>query len=174
MTNYFELFQLPSQLPVDLAQLTMHYQQLQRQYHPDNFATTDNHVATESDKAAVMQKSALINDGYRILKDPVKAAEHWLLLQGIELNAEQDIIHDTDFLMEQFTLREQLDEIAQDAAQVDDFYLDVKQRKQCVYQQLLHDLQQKMWSAAQQQLYKIRYLDRLIEQIEMIQEAADN
>lgn len=167
MDNYFELFQLPVQLPVDSTQLALHYQQLQRQYHPDNFAT-----ANDSEKSAVVQKSAKINDGYQTLKNPIKAAEYFLSLQGFDIAAEQSIIHDADFLMEQFSLRERLDDIENQAnfTLLDDFHAEIIEREKTVYNQLLALIAKQDWQTALNQLYKIRYLTRLIEQIEKLQE----
>ncbi|WP_181415883.1 co-chaperone HscB [Gilliamella apicola] len=167
MTNYFELFQLPIKLPIDSGQLTVNYQQLQRQYHPDNFAQ-----ATDNEKVAIIQKSAMINDGYQTLKNPLKAAEYLLSLQGVDVATEQNIIHDADFLMEQFSLREKLDDIESqnNVELLDDFHSEISQRKKQVYQQLLDDISQQNWQAALNQIYKIRYLARLIEQIEKLQE----
>ena len=167
MTNYFELFQLPIKLPIDSGQLTVNYQQLQRQYHPDNFAQ-----ATDNEKVAIIQKSAMINDGYQTLKNPLKAAEYLLFLQGVDVATEQNIIHDADFLMEQFSLREKLDDIESqnNVELLDDFHSEISQRKKQVYQQLLDDISQQNWQAALNQIYKIRYLARLIEQIEKLQE----
>ena len=167
MINYFELFQLPIQLPIDNGQLTANYQQLQRQYHPDNFAQ-----ATDNEKVAIIQKSAMINDGYQTLKNPLKAAEYLLSLQGVDVATEQNIIHDADFLMEQFSLREKLDDIESqnNIELLDDFHSEISQREKQVYQQLLGDISQQNWQAALNQIYKIRYLARLIEQIEKLQE----
>ena len=167
MINYFELFQLPIQLPIDNGQLTANYQQLQRQYHPDNFAQ-----ATDNEKVAIIQKSAMINDGYQTLKNPLKAAEYLLSLQGVDVAIEQNIIHDADFLMEQFSLREKLDDIESqnNIELLDYFHSEISQREKQVYQQLLGDISQQNWQAALNQIYKIRYLARLIEQIEKLQE----
>lgn len=167
MTNYFELFQLPIKLPIDSGQLTVNYQQLQRQYHPDNFAQ-----ATDNEKVAIIQKSAMINDGYQTLKNPLKAAEYLLSLQGVDVAIEQNIIHDADFLMEQFSLREKLDDIESqnNIELLDYFHSEISQREKQVYQQLLGDISQQNWQAALNQIYKIRYLARLIEQIEKLQE----
>lgn len=167
MTNYFVLFQLPIKLPIDSGQLTVNYQQLQRQYHPDNFAQ-----ATDNEKVAIIQKSAMINDGYQTLKNPLKAAEYLLSLQGVDVAIEQNIIHDADFLMEQFSLREKLDDIESqnNIELLDDFHSEISQREKQVYQQLLGDISQQNWQAALNQIYKIRYLARLIEQIEKLQE----
>lgn len=167
MVNYFELFNLPVQLPVDATLLTAHYQQLQRQYHPDNFA-----VANDNDKVTMVQKSATINDGYCTLKNPIKAAEYFLSLQGFDVATEQDIIHNTDFLMEQFALRERLDDIeSQDNfVLLDDFLAEVVARRHDVYNELLQFITKQDWVTALSQIYKIRYLTKLIEQIEKLQE----
>ena len=167
MINYFELFQLPIQLPIDSGQLTANYQQLQRQYHPDNFAG-----ATDNEKVAIIQKSAMINDGYQTLKNPIKVAEYLLSLQGFDVATEQNIIHDADFLMEQFSLREKLDDIESqnNVDLLDDFHSEITQRKKNVYQQLMDYISQQDWQSAVNQIYKIRYLARLIEQIEKLQE----
>ncbi|MWP49272.1 MULTISPECIES: Fe-S protein assembly co-chaperone HscB [unclassified Gilliamella] len=167
MVNYFELLGLPVQLPVDVTQLTAHYQQLQRQYHPDNFATV-----ADSDKVSIIQKSATINDGYHTLKNPIKAAEYFLSLKGFDVVTEQNIIHDTDFLMEQFALREQLDDIESQAnfEALDSFHEEIIERQKTVYNELLQFISKQNWQIALNQIYKIRYLTRLIEQIEKLQE----
>lgn len=167
MVNYFELFQLPVQLPVDTVLLTTHYQQLQKKYHPDNFTSV-----ADSEKVSIIQKSSMINDGYRTLKNPITAAEYFLSLQGFDVVTEQNIIHDADFLMEQFTLRERLDDIESqnDVELLDDFHNEIVERKENVYHQLLQYITAQDWRSALNQIYKIRYLNRLIEQIEKLQE----
>ncbi|OCG21137.1 Fe-S protein assembly co-chaperone HscB [Gilliamella sp. wkB108] len=150
-----------------MAMLTTHYQQLQKQFHPDNFAS-----AKDNEKVSIMQKSAMINDGYQTLKNSISAAEYFLSLQGFDVATEQNIIHDPDFLMEQFTLREQLDDIeSQDNPELlDDFHKEMIKRKNSVYNQLLHYIHEQDWQTALNLIYKIRYLTRLLEQIEKLQE----
>lgn len=170
MDNFFELFELPSSLPVDMSKLTTRYQQLQRQYHPDNFAT-----ANSSDKLVTMQKSAMINDGYQTLKNPIKAISYFLSLQGFDIKTDNHIIRDPDFLMEQFALREKLEEIENqaDIELLDNFHTEINQRKKDVYDQSLISISEQDWHTALNQLYKIHYFVRLIEQIEKLQEHLD-
>ncbi|RKS84524.1 co-chaperone protein HscB [Orbus hercynius] len=165
--NYFSLFELSMTLPVDTAELNRHYQQLQRQYHPDNYATV-----SDSDKAKVMQKSATINAAYRILKDPISAAQYRVSLEGIDIDSDHHTIRDPDFLGEQFELRERLDDIENtgDEVALQQFYNEVMVRKQQVYQTLLLAIEQHDWLMAKVGVYKLHYFARLIEQIELLQE----
>ena len=56
--NYFDLFGLPVDFQVDGSLLTVRYRELQKQCHPDNFAT-----ASERDRLLAVQQAARINDG---------------------------------------------------------------------------------------------------------------
>lgn len=169
--NYFELFSLPTHIPVDSAQLTTAYQQLQRRYHPDNFAT-----AAESEKVAMLQKSAMINDAFQTLKDPILSAEYLLSLNGIDVSVEQNIVHDTHFLMEQFELREQLDtiennsDIEQKEQLLANFSDVVKQRRQYAYQQLLTLVANENWPPSLNEIHKLRFLAKLQLQIERLED----
>lgn len=165
--NYFLLFHLPATLPVDIAQLNEQYQLLQRQYHPDNYA-----IASDSEKATAMQKSATINAAYKTLKDPFTAAQYRLALEGIDIDNESNTIFDPLFLNEQFELREILDDIEQtnDIDALDTFYDEVISRKKQVYSDVLLAIENSEWQDAKIILYKLRYFARLIEQIELLQE----
>lgn len=169
--NYFELFSLPTHIPVDIKQLTAAYQQLQRRYHPDNFAT-----AAEHEKVAILQKSATINDAFQTLKDPILSAEYLLLLNGINVDIEQNIIHDNHFLMEQFELREQLDsiengsDVMQKEQQLTHFSDLVKQKRQQAYQQLISLVESTNWPLAQVEIHKLRFLAKLQLQIERLED----
>lgn len=165
--NYFDLFQLPLDLPIDLAKLSYQYQQLQKQYHPDNFATVSDH-----EKALAMQRSATINAAYQTLKNPIKAIEYRVSLAGFNIDEEHHTINDKPFLFEQFELREKLDEIeqTQNWHQLDCFYSEILLRKKQVYEQLLLNVKQLDWQTSKEQLYKLRYFVRLCEHIEQLQE----
>ncbi|WP_392561585.1 Fe-S protein assembly co-chaperone HscB [Orbus sturtevantii] len=166
-SNYFVLFQLPLTLPIDMVKLNTQYQQLQRQFHPDNFALVPDH-----EKALILQKSATINFAYKTLKDPLKAAEYRVSLENIDVDAEHDTIRDSDFLVEQFELREMLDEIENrhDWSALDKFYDEIIQRNKDTYGTLLRAMEQSDWQTSKTIIYRLRYLARLIEQIELLQE----
>lgn len=103
--NYFELFDLVPAFELDVEALLPRYRDLQRQSHPDRFAA----AAADVQRAAVT-RAADINAAFSILKDPVQRARHLLALAGHPIHNESATVADTDFLMAQMELREQLDE----------------------------------------------------------------
>ena len=61
--DYFTLFGLPAQYPIDLQALTIRFQDLQRQYHPDKFAS-----GTQAEQLAAVSHSATINQAWQTLR----------------------------------------------------------------------------------------------------------
>ena len=101
--NYFTLFSMPEQFDISIEVLKQRYELLQRVTHPDKYAS-----ASGQEKRIYMQKNAQVNDGYHVLSSPVLRGEHLLLIRDIPLANEQDTIGDTEFLMQQMDLREEL------------------------------------------------------------------
>ncbi|MDI8799439.1 Fe-S protein assembly co-chaperone HscB, partial [Salmonella enterica subsp. enterica serovar Montevideo] len=54
--DYFTLFGLPARYQIDTQALSLRFQDLQRQYHPDKFAN-----GTQAQQLAAVQQSATIN-----------------------------------------------------------------------------------------------------------------
>ncbi|MEO8736344.1 MAG: Fe-S protein assembly co-chaperone HscB [Edaphobacter sp.] len=80
MSNYFEVFGLPSKLQIDTEPLEKQFYALSRKLHPDRFASKP----MEEQEAALAQSSQL-NDAYRTLKDPILRTQYLLKLEGVEL-----------------------------------------------------------------------------------------
>ncbi|WJW76259.1 Fe-S protein assembly co-chaperone HscB [Thiohalobacter sp. IOR34] len=108
--NYFELFALPEQFELDRAALDARYRELQRSVHPDRFAS-----AGDQQRRLSMQLAARINEGYRVLKDPLARGRYLLELRGLESIDEQATHQDAAFLMEQMELREALEAVRDSA-----------------------------------------------------------
>ena len=104
--TYYELFVLPPTYAVDVNTLTERYRQLQRSVHPDNFAD-----ASDRDRRMSVQQASLINEAYQTLKDPLKRARYLLQLAGVEMDDESNTVMDTEFLMRQMELREELADV---------------------------------------------------------------
>lgn len=82
--NYFEVFNLPRQLNIDLAKLEKDFYRLSRKLHPDLYAR-----ASSEEQEWSLSNTSLLNDAYRTLKDPIKRTEYLLKLEGVEI-AEED------------------------------------------------------------------------------------
>ncbi len=104
MLNFFELFDLPQSFLINEAELKKRFLNLQKTWHPDNFA-----AKSEQEKAQALLKSADINEGFETLKNPAKRAAHMLALNGAVMNDENRAMP-PEFLAEQFALHEALDE----------------------------------------------------------------
>ncbi|NIG87484.1 co-chaperone HscB [Serratia symbiotica] len=166
--DYFTLFGLPVRYPVDDSLLTSRFQDLQRQFHPDRFA-----CQPERERLIALQQATTINQAYQTLKHPLKRAEYMLSLYGFDLANEQYTLRDTAFLIEQLELREELDAIERKAdaesllAEFDMRLNDtIKQRSALMVQQLNGE----RWSEAADTVRKLRFSDKLQQQVEQLTE----
>ncbi|CNK56378.1 co-chaperone HscB [Yersinia mollaretii] len=166
--DYFTLFGLPPRYQIDGNLVTTRYQELQRQFHPDRFANQP-----ERERLASLQQAATINDAYQTLKHPLKRAEYMLSLQGFDLGNEQHTMHDTAFLMGQLELREELDAIERQPnaeALLAEFNRRLALMTQTRSQQMVEQLDQQQWESAADTVRKLRFLDKLQQQVEQLEE----
>lgn len=166
--DYFTLFALPIRYSVETNDLASRYQELQKKYHPDRFA-----ACPERERLKAIQQAATINDAYQTLKHPLRRAEYMLSLQGFELNSEQHTLHDTAFLMEQLTLREELEQIEQDTdagERLVTFAKDIANKTATLRANMLNELEHQQWSQAAETVRKLRFLDKLHQQVEQLEE----
>ena len=83
--DYFSVFGLKPRLNLDLAALETEFHRLSRKLHPDRFAR-----AAENEKQWSLADTALLNDAYRTLKDPLHRTEYLLKLEGADIVLEAD------------------------------------------------------------------------------------
>jgi len=81
--DYFSVFGLKPRLNLDLGVLEHEFHRLSRKLHPDRFAR-----AQENEKEWSLADTALLNDAYRTLKDPLRRTEYLLKLEGAEIGEE--------------------------------------------------------------------------------------
>ena len=101
--DYFEVFGLPRILGIDLAALEKTFHELSRRYHPDYFTT-----APAAEKTQAVRMTALLNDAYRTLRNPVRRVEYLLSLFGFKSDGSKV---PQSLLMEVFEINEQLEEV---------------------------------------------------------------
>ncbi len=104
-TNDFELFGLALTFAQDRGGIDARWKALQKEAHPDKFAT---HGAAAQRMA--MQWSVRINEAYQRLKEPLKRAAYLCELNGAPINAENNTAMPAAFLMQQMEWRESLED----------------------------------------------------------------
>jgi molecular chaperone HscB len=100
--NYFEVFGLPKTLGIDPATLEKSFYELSRKFHPDYFTT-----APQDQRDQALRMTALLNDAYRTLKNPIRRVEYLVELEGFKPDGSKV---PKELLMEVFEINEQLEE----------------------------------------------------------------
>ncbi|MEW6676348.1 MAG: Fe-S protein assembly co-chaperone HscB [Pseudomonadota bacterium] len=162
--NHFELFGLPVAFGVDAGRLDQAYRDIQAEIHPDRFAN-----AGEAEKRLSMQWTTRVNEAYQSLKKPFERARYLLLLQGIDAMDPKNTAMAPDFIMQQMEWRETL----ADASQARDMNaLQTLERDMRAYAKaLLAELErcidsEKNYPQASETLRKLRFMDKLLEEID--------
>jgi molecular chaperone HscB len=111
--DYFSVFGLEQKLNLDLAALEHEFHRLSRKVHPDRFAR-----GNDNERQWSLADTALLNDAYRTLKDPLRRTEYLLKLEGAEIGEEHSgkdrkdpSRAPADLLEEVFDLNMQLEEM---------------------------------------------------------------
>lgn len=186
--DYFSVFSLEPHLNLDLAALEREFHRLSRRLHPDRFAR-----ASETEREWSLADTALLNDAYRTLKDPLRRTQYLLKLMGTEIaeehngkNRENASRVPADLLEEVFALNMQLEDMrtaktigeAEDSA-LHDSLLQAKQKFEGMVEAVDRDLhvQWTAWDegnsaarqAAQQNMVALldrrRYLSNLVREV---------
>jgi molecular chaperone HscB len=108
--NDFVLFGLPERFALDRADLDARWRKLQGSAHPDKFAA-DGAAA----RRVAMQWSVRINEAYRRLREPLTRAAYLCELRGAPIEAHSNTAMPADFLMQQMSWREALDDVRSEA-----------------------------------------------------------
>ena len=103
-SDYFTAFGLERRLIVDGAELQRKFYELSRQFHPDRFAT---HSSAAQQQA--LDFTALLNDAYRVLRDPVQRGEYLLKQEGFDIGEQRSKDVPPELLEEVFELNMMLE-----------------------------------------------------------------
>jgi len=111
--DFYQVFGLERRFTIDLPVLEHEFHRLSRKVHPDRFAR-----AGENERQWSLADTALLNDAYRTLKDPLHRTEYLLKLEGAEIGEEHSGKDrkdpsrvPADLLEEVFDLNMQLEEM---------------------------------------------------------------
>ena len=155
--NYFELFNLPEKFQIDLEMLQENYRAIQKEIHPDRFATS-----SENEKVQSMIKSTQANDAFQTLKSPIKRAKYILSLH----KSVEKITLPPDFLMQQMEWEEHFETIEKNSSELTEFKSTINKKYEeyslLISTQIDHDHN---WSDAAISIDKLYFIEKLLQKI---------
>jgi len=155
--NYFELFNLPEKFQIDLEMLQENYRAIQKEIHPDRFATS-----SENEKVQSMIKSTQANDAFQTLKSPIKRAKYILSLH----KSVEKITLPPDFLMQQMEWEEHFETIEKNSSELTEFKSTInkeyKEYSLLISTQIDDD---QNWSDAAISIDKLYFIEKLLQKI---------
>lgn len=159
--QFYEALGLEPRLSIDLDDLKKRFYERSRQWHPDKFSRAS---AAEQQKALDM--TALLNDAFRTLRDPVTRAEYFLRENGLELAKDAP----PELLEEVFELNMALEEMRGGDESVRPQLIDAQQKFLAMRAEI--DAQLSRWFESEDlesirgALNRRRYVSNLIREVE--------
>jgi molecular chaperone HscB len=105
-SDFYGFFGLDRKLNVDQDDLQKRFYELSRKWHPDRFSRKG-----AEEQAQALEATAVLNDGYRTLRDPVKRAEYLLKEEGFPIGEQRSKDVPPELLEEVFELNMMLEEL---------------------------------------------------------------
>lgn len=104
--QFFDFFGLSRKLSIDEAALQKRFYELSKEWHPDRWSRK-----SAQEQAQALEATAILNDGYRTLRDPVKRAEYLLTEEGFPIGEQRSKDVPPELLEEVFELNMALEEL---------------------------------------------------------------
>ena len=161
LSNDFEIFGIAPAFALDRDALDQRWKDLQREAHPDRFATSD-----ASAQRLAMQWSVRINEAYQRLKDPLKRAAYLCELNGVPIQAENNTAMPAAFLMQQMQWREDLED-ARSSEALERMADEVSAARRTMLTQLQHTADgERNFAALAQQVRALMFVERFASDVE--------
>lgn len=170
--NHFQLFGLAQSYQLDSNQLERQYRELQTLVHPDKHA-----YLSAVEQRVAMQRATLVNEAYQTLRSSLRRARYLLTLHGVDTQEETNTAMPVDFLMAQLEWREAVDEAqqARDVAALGE--LEARLHRETAELEALLAVKidsEKDYPAAAGLVRKLRFMEKLAEEIHAAYDAIDN
>lgn len=104
--DYYAFFHLPRLLALDADELQRKFYAMSRLLHPDRYTRSP-----ERERRYSLEATAILNDGYRVLRDPVERAEYVLKEAGFDIGEQRSRDVPPELLEEVFEFNMALDEL---------------------------------------------------------------
>lgn len=104
--NFYNFFGFEHKLNVNQDELQKRFYELSRLWHPDRFSRK-----SAQEQAQALEATAILNDGYRTLRNPVRRAEYLLKEEGFPIGEQRSKDVPPELLEEVFELNMMLEEL---------------------------------------------------------------
>ncbi|MBC8068219.1 MAG: Fe-S protein assembly co-chaperone HscB [Deltaproteobacteria bacterium] len=163
-SDHFATLGLEPSYDIERTELERSYLALQQLHHPDRAVG-----GSVGEQRAALERSAAINEAYRVLRDPVRRAEYLCKRSGIDLDSSDAVRGapkmDQSFLLEMIEQREAL-QAADTQARRDAFREGVDTQLDQTLDAAVSELRRGAIPAAARALVRRRYLQRLLDEID--------
>ena len=155
---------MPRQFELDAEALEREYLSRAAAVHPDRFAS-----GTSAQRREAMERSSVVNEAYRTLRDPVQRAEYLVKLGGIDLDSSDAVggapAMDQTFLLDMIERRE-LVAAARERGALDRLRANIEDELDVVFDEAVASLGKQDLAAAARGLVARRYLQRVLDEVE--------
>src|SRR5256712_2918573 len=105
-SNYYDFFGLEHRLALDPRDLEKRFYSLSRKFHPDLYT-----LKSPEEQQYALEATAILNDAYRTLRDPLTRAEYLLKENGFDIGEQGSKNVPPELLEEVFELNMALEEL---------------------------------------------------------------
>jgi molecular chaperone HscB len=169
LPNHYALLGLPQAYAIDTAALDAAWRRMQAAVHPDRHAD-----GSHTERRLALQRATQVNEAYRVLRDPQRRAAYLCELAGVDLAVESNTAMPGAFLVQQMTWREALGDARsqRDPAALESLRGEVGNARDALLARVGHllDIDRDPVAAAAE-VRRLMFLDRLLEEIELADEA---
>jgi molecular chaperone HscB len=169
--NHFQIFGVSARFEVDISVLETRYHELQREVHPDRFAS-----ASQAEQRVSMQLATRLNEAYQTLKSPLARAGYLLQLHGVDPEFETNTAMPGEFLAGQMEKREALEEAAaaNDWERLIALSSDLRMEQDALLAKIERELEASDWDEATATLRQLKFLEKFGEEICSVEEGMDS
>lgn len=172
--NYFELFAIEEPFELDKVALAEKYRQLQKELHPDKFASK-----SAGEQRLAVQFTSYVNTAYQTLSSPLLLAEYVLEEAGHPVNSETLTINAPDFLLKQMEWREHLADIAEavkqgaddSEAQLDTLVAEASREQADYLSEFRQAYEQQQYDEAKTLVAKLHFVNKMLGDIDRLQDS---
>lgn len=156
--NFFTLLGINPSFHINISELEKSYKTLQKELHPDKFATK-----SEEEREYSAEQSSHVIGGYYTLLRPLSRARYLLKLEGREVG-EESTLQDQGLLIEVMEIREAIEE-AESVEDLKRLYEENERRFKFCEKKIEDVFETKNLDEAVRQIQRLSYFSKIREEL---------